>query len=409
MPSMLPLGDPAPSDGLLPTQAAEGAGERAFGLYVHIPFCAVRCGYCDFNTYTATELGGGASQDAYAATAVSEVSFAAVAIRRSGLPARRLGTVFFGGGTPTLLPADDLARILKAAISEWGLEPGAEVTTEANPDSVTPQSLQLLAEAGFTRVSFGMQSAVPHVLRILDRTHTPSRVPEAVQWARDAGLAVSVDLIYGTPGESMDDWRTSLETALSYKPDHISAYALIVEEGTKLAAQIRRGEVPGIDDDDHAAKYELAEELISAAGLQWYEVSNWSRTPEQACRHNLAYWRGDDWWGIGPGAHSHIGGVRWWNVKHPTANAARLSAGASPAAGRETLDAGTRSVERIMLEARLSSGLDIAALDASGRHAVAGLIADKLVDATSAFQGRLVLTLKGRLLADAVVRRVLPD
>lgn len=409
MPSVLPLGDPAPSDGLLPPQAAEGAAERAFGLYVHIPFCAVRCGYCDFNTYTATELGGGASQDAYAATAVSEVAFAAEAIKRSGLPARRLGTVFFGGGTPTLLPADDLARILRAAISEWGLEPGAEVTTEANPDSVTPQSLQLLADAGFTRVSFGMQSAVPHVLKVLDRTHTPSRVPEAVQWARDAGLAVSVDLIYGTPGESMDDWRVSVETALSYKPDHISAYALIVEEGTKLAAQIRRGEVLGIDDDDHAAKYELAEELISAAGLHWYEVSNWSRTPQQACRHNLAYWRGDDWWGIGPGAHSHVGGVRWWNVKHPTAYAARLSSGASPAAGRETLDAGTRSVERIMLEARLSSGLDIAALDASGRHAVAGLIADKLVDAAAAFQGRLVLTLKGRLLADAVVRRVLPD
>lgn len=409
MPSVLPLGDPAPSDGLLPPQAAEGAAERAFGLYVHIPFCAVRCGYCDFNTYTATELGGGASQDAYAATAVSEVAFAAEAIKRSGLPARRLGTVFFGGGTPTLLPADDLARILRAAISEWGLEPGAEVTTEANPDSVTPQSLQLLADAGFTRVSFGMQSAVPHVLKVLDRTHTPSRVPEAVQWARDAGLAVSVDLIYGTPGESMDDWRVSVETALSYKPDHISAYALIVEEGTKLAAQIRRGEVPGIDDDDHAAKYELAEELISAAGLHWYEVSNWSRTPQQACRHNLAYWRGDDWWGIGPGAHSHVGGVRWWNVKHPTAYAARLSSGASPAAGRETLDAGTRSVERIMLEAKLSSGLDIAALDASGRHAVAGLIADKLVDAAAAFQGRLVLTLKGRLLADTVVRRVLPD
>lgn len=409
MPSVLPLGDPAPSDGLLPTQATEGAGERAFGLYVHIPFCAVRCGYCDFNTYTATELGGGASQDAYASTAIAEVEFAAHALKASGLPDRRMRTVFFGGGTPTLLPAEDLARILAAAIREWGLEPGAEVTTEANPDSVTPESLQLLADAGFTRVSFGMQSAVPHVLKVLDRTHTPSRVPQVVQWAREAGLAVSLDLIYGTPGESLEDWRYSLETALSYGPDHISAYALIVEDGTKLAAQIRRGEVPGIDDDDHADKYELAEELISAAGLHWYEVSNWSRTPEQACRHNLAYWRGDDWWGIGPGAHSHVGGVRWWNVKHPTAYAGRLGQGLSPAAGRETLDAETRSVERIMLEARLSSGLDVEVLDAGGRRAVAGLIADKLVDPAAAFQGRLILTLKGRLLADAVVRRVLPD
>jgi putative oxygen-independent coproporphyrinogen III oxidase len=409
MPSVLPLGDPAPSDGLLPQQAADGAADRAFGLYVHIPFCAVRCGYCDFNTYTATELGGGASQDAYASTAISEVDFAVRVLEQSGLPSRKLRTVFFGGGTPTLLPAEDLARILGAAIDRWGIEPGAEVTTEANPDSVTPESLQLLADAGFTRVSFGMQSAVPHVLKVLDRTHSPSRVPLVVQWARDAGLAVSLDLIYGTPGESLEDWRFSLETALSYQPDHISAYALIVEDGTKLAAQIRRGEVPGIDDDDHADKYELADQMITDAGLRWYEVSNWSATAEQACRHNLAYWRGDDWWGIGPGAHSHVGGVRWWNVKHPTAYAGRLGSGVSPAAGRETLDAGTRAMERIMLEARLASGLAVSTLSDQGRHAVAALIADGLVEPAEAFRGSLVLTLKGRLLADAVVRRILPD
>ncbi|MEE9096064.1 radical SAM family heme chaperone HemW [Pseudarthrobacter phenanthrenivorans] len=409
MPSVLPLGDPAPSDGLLPAQAADGAAARAFGLYVHIPFCAVRCGYCDFNTYTATELGGGASQDAYAQTAVSEVALAAKVLARSGVPERKLSTVFFGGGTPTLLPAGDLARILRAAIGQWGIEDGAEVTTEANPDSVTPESLAILKEAGFTRVSFGMQSAVPHVLKVLDRTHTPSRVPQVVQWAREAGLDVSLDLIYGTPGESLDDWRHSLETALSYRPDHISAYALIVEDGTKLAAQMRRGEVPGIDDDDHADKYELADQLITAAGLGWYEVSNWARSPEHACRHNLAYWRGDDWWGIGPGAHSHMGGVRWWNVKHPSAYANRLSQGLSPAAGRETLDAETRNLEKVMLEARLQSGLDISTLSPAGRHQVAGLIADSLVEPAAAFQGRLVLTLKGRLLADAVVRRILPD
>ncbi|MHC8607973.1 radical SAM family heme chaperone HemW [Paenarthrobacter ureafaciens] len=409
MPSVLPLGDPAPADGLLPSQVLADVGRRKFGLYVHIPFCAVRCGYCDFNTYTATELGGGASQAAYSGTAASEVDFAAKVLEDSGLPRRPMSTVFFGGGTPTLLPAGDLAEILRTAVGHWGLEEGAEVTTEANPDSVTRESLQVLKDAGFTRVSFGMQSAVPHVLKVLDRTHTPSRVPQVVQWAREAGLAVSLDLIYGTPGESMADWRESLETALSYEPDHVSAYALIVEEGTKLAAQIRRGEVPGIDDDDHAAKYELADQLISEAGLGWYEVSNWARTPEQACRHNLAYWRGDDWWGIGPGAHSHVGGVRWWNVKHPAAYASRLVAGESPAAGRETLDAGTRDVERIMLEARLVSGLAIDGLDKDGRRAVAGLIADGLAEPAAAFQGRLVLTLKGRLLADAVVRRILPD
>ncbi|PYI67396.1 coproporphyrinogen III oxidase [Arthrobacter livingstonensis] len=406
-PSALPLGDPAPADGILPAQAAVGAAERKFSLYTHIPFCAVRCGYCDFNTYTATELGGGASQDAYAATAVCEVEFAARAMAASGLPERKLSTVFFGGGTPTLLPAGDLTAILGAAVEQWGLEDGAEVTTEANPDSVTRDSLAELRDGGFTRVSFGMQSAVPHVLKVLDRTHKPERVPQAVAWAREMGLNVSVDLIYGTPGESIADWETSVRTALSYEPDHISAYSLIVEEGTKLAAQIRRGQVPGIDDDDHAEKYELADALFQEAGLSWYEVSNWSRTPADACQHNLAYWRGDDWWGIGPGAHSHMGGVRWWNVKHPSAYAGRLERGESPAAGRETLDSDTRELERIMLTSRLNEGLAINTLRPAARKAVAGLIAGELVDPVKAFHGTLVLTLKGRLLGDAVTRALL--
>ncbi|MBG0740238.1 coproporphyrinogen III oxidase [Paeniglutamicibacter antarcticus] len=409
MPSALPLGDPAPGDGVLPEQAAEGAAGRMFSLYAHIPFCAVRCGYCDFNTYTATELGGGASQDAYAATAASEVSFAARAMQESGLPERKLGTVFFGGGTPTLLPARDLVSVLRSATDAWGLAENAEITTEANPDSVSPDSLQELADGGFTRVSFGMQSAVPHVLQVLDRTHEPARVPQAIEWARNAGLKVSVDLIYGTPGESEQDWEISVRTALSYQPDHISAYSLIVEDGTKLAAQIRRGQVPGIEDDDHAVKYTLADELFQAAGLSWYEVSNWARTPEDACRHNLAYWHGDDWWGIGPGAHSHIGGVRWWNVKHPTAYAERLARGLSPAAGRETLNDETREMERIMLLTRLSGGIRVDSLSAPARRSMPQLIADELVDGRAAFTGVLQLTLRGRLLADAVVRRLLSD
>ena len=230
MPSVLPVGDPAPVDGLLPAQAAAGAEDRAFCLYVHIPFCRVRCGYCDFNTYTAKELGSGASQDEYSGTLNTELELAARVLRGSGVPERPLSTVFFGGGTPTLLPAADLASMLRRAAGLWGLEPGAEVTTEANPDSVTPQSLEILAEAGFTRVSFGMQSAVPHVLQVLDRTHDPERVPQAVQWARDAGLNVSLDLIYGTPGESIEDWEASLDSAIGCTPDHISAYALIVED-----------------------------------------------------------------------------------------------------------------------------------------------------------------------------------
>ncbi|WP_336713084.1 radical SAM family heme chaperone HemW [Arthrobacter sp. USHLN218] len=407
MPSTLPLGDPAPADGLLPAQAAEGAAGRDFCLYVHIPFCAVRCGYCDFNTYTAKELGGGASQDEYAGTASAELDFAARAMSASGLPERKLSTVFFGGGTPTLLPAEDLASILRRADKLWGLEAGAEVTTEANPDSVTPESLALLAEAGFTRVSFGMQSAVPHVLKVLDRTHDPERVPLAVQWAREAGLKVSLDLIYGTPGESMADWEASLQSAIACEPDHISAYSLIVEDGTKLAARIRRGEMPGIDDDDHAAKYLRAEELLGSAGYSWYEVSNWARSEADRCRHNLAYWRGADWWGAGPGAHSHMGGVRWWNVKHPAAYAQRLATSVSPAAGRETLDAETRRMEHIMLQTRIIDGLATAELDAEGRKAVAGLIAEGLLDGAAAIAGTVRLTLQGRLLADAVVRRLL--
>ena len=409
MPSVLPLGDPAPADGLLPPQAAAGAQDRDFCLYVHIPFCSVRCGYCDFNTYTAKELGSGASQDEYAGTLNAELDLAAKVLPASGLPRRPLSTVFFGGGTPTLLPASDLAAILNRATELWGLAPGAEVTTEANPDSVTPESLQTLAAAGFTRVSFGMQSAVPHVLKVLDRTHDPERVPQAVRWAREAGLHVSLDLIYGTPGESVADWEASLDAAIACEPDHISAYALIVEEGTKLAAQIRRGEVPGIDDDDHATKYELAEGRLAAAGFGWYEVSNWARTEADRCRHNLSYWRGDDWWGAGPGAHSHMGGVRWWNVKHPAAYGQRLSTGVSPAAGRETLDAATRQLEHVMLQTRIIDGLRTQDLGPNGRKAVAGLIAEGLVDGPAAFADTVRLTLQGRLLADAVVRRLLED
>jgi len=252
-----------------------------------------------------------------------------------------------------------------------------------------------------------MQSAVPHVLATLERTHDPERIPLVVQWARDAGLDVSLDLIYGTPGESLDDWRISLEHALAQKPDHISAYALIVEDGTKLARQIRKGEVATPDDDLQADMYELADELLAAAGYDWYEVSNWSRGDGHESRHNLAYWQGHDWWGVGPGAHSHVGGVRWWNVKHPAAYADRIAAGDSPAAGRETLDAETRETERVLLATRIREGLVIADLPASGRTAVAGLIADGLVDAAAAIHGRIQLTLRGRLLADAVVRRLL--
>ncbi|MCW4384599.1 radical SAM family heme chaperone HemW [Salinibacterium sp. SYSU T00001] len=409
MPSSLPIADPAPLDGALPAHVAADAEDRDFGVYLHVPFCRVRCGYCDFNTYTAEELRGVHRRD-YAGQAASEVAFAAEVLGAAGVPSRPVSTVFFGGGTPTLLPASDLVHMLAAVREQWGLAAGAEVTTEANPDSVDTEYLAQLAEAGFTRVSFGMQSAVPHVLETLERTHDPSRIPLVVEWAREAGLDVSLDLIYGTPGETLDDWRRSLEHAIAQQPDHVSAYALIVEDGTKLARQIRRGEVAEPDDDLQADMYEMADAVLASAGYEWYEVSNWARPTDAAdhrSRHNLAYWRGQDWWGIGPGAHSHVGGVRWWNVKHPAAYADRVLAGHSPAAGRETLDDATRTLERVLLGARIRDGLRVEELTEHGRLAVAGLIADGLVEARAAIGGSLVLTLKGRLLADAVVRRLL--
>ncbi|WP_105033841.1 radical SAM family heme chaperone HemW [Cryobacterium aureum] len=400
-----PVGDPAPDDGLLPASAAVDSASRDFGVYLHVPFCRVRCGYCDFNTYTATELRG-VKQSDYASQAVLEVEAAGRILTASGVPERSVATVFFGGGTPTLLPVTDLAKMLSAVRDQWGLESGAEVTTEANPDSVDAAYLGALADAGFTRVSFGMQSAVPHVLATLERTHDPERVPLVVEWARAAGLDVSLDLIYGTPGESLADWRASLEQALSLQPDHLSAYSLIVEDGTKLARQIRRGEIAPTDDDQQADFYELADELLAAAGYEWYEVSNWATSNAHRSRHNLAYWTGQDWWGVGPGAHSHVGGVRWWNVKHPAAYSERMLGGRSPAAGRETLDAPTRELERILLQSRIRTGIPVASLSATGRIEVAGLIADELINAKAALAGTIELTLRGRLLADAVVRRL---
>jgi len=408
MPSALPLADPAPSDGLLPLSVTDDAADRRLGIYVHVPFCRVRCGYCDFNTYTSDELRGAKRTD-YAGQAVEEIALASHVLEASGLPERPVSTVFFGGGTPTLLPVTDLAEMLAAIVVAWGLAPGAEVTTEANPDSVDRDYLFALKAAGFTRVSFGMQSAVTHVLATLERTHDPERIPLVVAWAREAGLQVSLDLIYGTPGESLDDWNTSIDAVLAQHPDHISAYALIIEDGTKLARQIRRGEVATPSDDLQADMYELLDRKLDEAGFRWYEVSNFSRDADHESRHNLAYWQGHDWWGVGPGAHSHVGGVRWWNVKHPAAYADRILAGLSPAAGRETLGPETRRVERVLLLTRIRSGLALSELGDAGRLAVAGLIADGLVNAGAALRGSVELTLRGRLLADAVVRRLLAE
>jgi putative oxygen-independent coproporphyrinogen III oxidase len=405
VPSVPSDGEPAPSDGALPPGARSGLGRRPFGVYLHVPFCAARCGYCDFNTYTATELGEGATQARYAGTAVAELALARQVL---GDQAPAAGTVFVGGGTPTLLDPADLGMMLDAVRRHLGLREDAEVTCEANPDSVTRQGLESLRRHGYTRISFGMQSSVPQVLGTLDRTHDPARVPLVAGWARAAGLDVSLDLIYGTPGESLDDWRSSVCAALACRPDHVSAYALVVEPGTALAARVRRGELPPPDDDDLADKYHFADEQFEAAGLGWYEVSSWSRSVATRCRHNLGYWAGGDWWGVGPGAHSHVGGVRWWNVRHPRAYAGRLAGGVSPAQAREVLGPGQIHSERVMLGVRVVDGLPVTELDEAGRRAVPGLVADGLAQRRQAVAGRVVLTRRGRLLADTVVRALLP-
>ena len=386
----------------LPEAALGEVARTPLSVYVHVPFCATRCGCCDFNTYTSAELGAapGASRAAYLDAVVREVELAASVLGE--VPP--VSTVFFGGGTPTLLAASELVGLLDAVRARLPLAPEAEVSTESNPESVDEAYLAEIRAGGFNRISFGMQSAVPAVLARLDRRHTPGRVPAVVGWARAAGFdSVSVDLIYGTPGETPADWEASVRAALAAGPDHVSAYALALEPATRMAAQIRRGTLPEIDLDAQADCYELADALLGEAGMTAYEISNWA-LPGYECRHNLGYWRGDTWWGFGPGAHSHAGGVRWWNVKHPATYAGRLAAGESPAAEREVLTAEERREERVLLEIRISDGLPVAVLTASERRRVPTLVRRGLVVAEG---DRLRLTLRGRLLADAVVRDLL--
>jgi oxygen-independent coproporphyrinogen-3 oxidase len=401
VPGPAPPGEPVPADGSLPAGALASLGRQPFGIYVHVPFCLTRCGYCDFNTYTAAELGSGASRESYAGLAVAEVRLARRVLGAAELP---VTTVFFGGGTPTVLPPGDLAGVLRAIDGEFGLAHGAEVTVEANPETVDQRVLAGLREAGMTRISLGMQSAAPHVLAVLDRVHQPGRPAACAAWAREAGFGhVSLDLIYGTPGESDADWRESLTAALAAGPDHISAYALIVEEGTRLAARVKRGELPAPDDDVMADRYLAADDLLAQAGLTWYEISNWAATGDARCRHNLLYWTGGDWWAVGPGAHSHVGGTRWWNVRHPAAYAARMTAGRSPGQAREILTERLRQLERVLLLTRLAAGCPLSELDPAGLAAAEAAADDGLAEKEELRAGRVVLTRRGRLLADGVV------
>jgi oxygen-independent coproporphyrinogen-3 oxidase len=402
----LPLGDKPPENGLFSSTETIGSESRSFHAYVHIPFCTVKCGYCDFNTYTSNELGT-LKQSDFAAILVGEISLSANILKQSNVATRELKTVFFGGGTPSLLPAADLIAILDALESEFGFQQEAEITFEANPDSVTKESLSSLRAAGFNRISIGMQSAVPDVLKTLERTHNPENVAIALDIAKSLGFRTSLDLIFGAPGETLQQWEQTVLQVIDLDPGHLSAYSLIVEPGTKLARQISSGELTEVDEDLQADKYEIADKLLSEAGYNWYEISNWSKSEDLKSNHNLAYWGGQDWWGYGPGAHSHLGSVRWWNHKHPLSYANLLEKDISPAAGREQLDSETSALERILLESRTSAGMSIEQikkLQPGSELAISQLIADGLIEGPQAIAGMLLLTLKGRLLADAVVR-----
>lgn len=406
MAAPLPLGDKPPENGLFSSSEIVGTESRSFHAYIHIPFCTVKCGYCDFNTYTSSELGI-LKQSDFAATLIREINLSANILTQSNIPPRKLKTIFFGGGTPSLLPAADLISILDSLEALFGFEEGVEVTFEANPDSVTKESLASLRKAGFNRISIGMQSAIPDVLKTLERTHNPENVTKALDMAKSLGFRTSLDLIFGAPGETLTQWEETIRQVIQLEPGHLSAYSLIVEPGTKLARQINSGELEEPDEDLQAEKYELADTLLTEAGYSWYEISNWSKTPDLKSDHNIAYWSGQDWWGYGPGAHSHLGSVRWWNHKHPLSYAKLLETDKSPAAGREQLDSETAALERILLESRTSSGMSIEQikkLQPGSELAITQLIADGLIEGSEAIKGRLLLTLRGRLLADAVVR-----
>ena len=376
-------------------------------FYIHIPYCVKRCGYCDFNTYTPAELkiSTGLEQisNSYIDLLLQEID----SVREQIVGEITVPSIFFGGGTPSLMQPNDIGRVISKIKNEFDLPLNSEITLECNPDTVTKDSLENFKKVGINRVSFGMQSAVPHVLATLDRTHKPENLAQATTWANEVGISeISVDLIYGTPGESITDWQTSIDSALALPITHISAYALIVEEGTKLAAQIKRGEVPEVDDDLVADKYLIADKAFKEAGFEWYELSNWSK-PGSESKHNMAYWNGDNWWGAGPGAHSHLNGKRFWNVKHPNLYKERIQNKQSAVADSEVLKKDQIESERLMLLLRLPSGIEKQTLNQIQLSELSEFVESGHLDRANWNQGRASLTLNGRLIADRILRKIL--
>jgi len=376
-------------------------------FYIHIPYCVKRCGYCDFNTYTPAELkiSTGLEQisNSYIDLLLQEIDL----VREQIVGEITVPSIFFGGGTPSLMQPNDIGRVISKIKTEFDLPLNSEITLECNPDTVTKDSLENFKKVGINRVSFGMQSAVPHVLATLDRTHKPENLAQATTWANEVGISeISVDLIYGTPGESITDWQTSIDSALALPITHISAYALIIEEGTKLAAQIKRGEVPEVDDDLVADKYLIADKAFKEAGFEWYELSNWSK-PGSESKHNMAYWNGDNWWGAGPGAHSHLDGKRFWNVKHPNLYKERIQNKQSAVADSEVLKNDQIESERLMLLLRLPSGIEKQTLNQIQLSELSEFVESGHLDRANWNQGRASLTLNGRLIADRILRKIL--
>ena len=375
-------------------------------FYIHIPYCVKRCGYCDFNTYTPSELkiatGLSEVSNSYIDLLLLEIKQAKAQVGSACIP-----SIFFGGGTPSLMEPSDIGRVIDQIKQEFVLNSDAEVTMECNPDTVSKENLAAFREVGVNRVSFGMQSAVPHVLATLDRTHNPENLLQVTTWAKEVGFSeISVDLIYGTPGETLSDWQKSIDAALSLPITHISAYALIIEEGTKLAAQIKRGEVASVDDDLAAEKYLLADKEFTAAGFQWYELSNWAK-PDSLSKHNLAYWLGENWWGAGPGAHSHLNGKRFWNVKHPNLYKEKIQSNLSPIADSEVLEEIQIASEKLMLSLRLPSGVEKESLNQDQISELSDYVESGHLDLLNWNQGRATLTLEGRLIADQILRQIL--
>jgi putative oxygen-independent coproporphyrinogen III oxidase len=390
----LPEGSPAPLDGNL-TNLFDLVN-KPFSLYVHVPYCSKRCGYCDFNTYTPSELDREDQIESWLNSAVKEIELA----RRVLKEELTIDTIFFGGGTPSLLDSNTVDNFIQSVKSNFKLKPGLEITIEANPDSITEEKSQRWLNSGINRVSIGMQSSTKEVLKKLDRTHNPDNVSHSVDILKKSGFNnFSLDLIYGTPGESLIDWENSLKEAIALNPPHISAYSLVIEPGTKMGAQLNRGEISQVNDDEAADKYQLADEMLNKNNYSWYEISNWAKKDKE-CKHNLNYWLGNNWWGIGPGAHSHVNGVRWWNHKLPKVWRELLEKQNSPALAREVLSEDQIKSEQIMLLSRLRTGLGNQELD---ENRIENLIANQLATLDA---NKIVLTLKGRLLADEVFRQL---